>query len=292
MLKRKNEKRIYYIGFLSVAVVLTLWVLTFIFLKDYNDRGTFGDMFGVVNALFSGLAFAGIIFTILLQRQELKYQRDELTATREIFISQSKTLRSQKFESTFFGLLNLHNQIIVDFDYEKDSDFTHQPEFYKGRDVFKAAFRELYNELKEVSPQIAYKRIYKNHDTDFGQYFRNLYRIIKIIDETEFVSLSEIESVPKHTTWVEEHHNRNFNERYRYTSIVRAQLSDYELLIIFYNCLEDLQNQKFKKLIETYALLRNMPKVYVKDKELLTLYKTSAFEKEILPSQKRILNFQ
>jgi hypothetical protein len=50
---------------------------------DWADRGTFGDMFGAVNALFSGLAFAGVIYTILLQRHELALQRKELELTRE-----------------------------------------------------------------------------------------------------------------------------------------------------------------------------------------------------------------
>lgn len=39
-------------------------------------------MFGGLNALYSGLAFAGIIYTILLQREELKLQRQELKDTR------------------------------------------------------------------------------------------------------------------------------------------------------------------------------------------------------------------
>ena len=41
-------------------------------------RGQFGDLFGGVNALFTGLAFAGVIYTILLQRRELELQREEL----------------------------------------------------------------------------------------------------------------------------------------------------------------------------------------------------------------------
>lgn len=40
-------------------------------------------MFGAVNALFSGLAFAGIIYTIFLQKEELALQREELKANRE-----------------------------------------------------------------------------------------------------------------------------------------------------------------------------------------------------------------
>jgi hypothetical protein len=46
-------------------------------------RGQFGDIFGGVNALFTGLAFAGIIYTILLQRHELEVQRTELRLNTE-----------------------------------------------------------------------------------------------------------------------------------------------------------------------------------------------------------------
>ncbi|MFT6914744.1 MAG: hypothetical protein ACJAWL_001040 [Motiliproteus sp.] len=42
----------------------------------------FGDGFGIVTSLFSGLAFSGLIITILLQRNELSLQREELTLTR------------------------------------------------------------------------------------------------------------------------------------------------------------------------------------------------------------------
>jgi hypothetical protein len=45
-------------------------------------RGQFGDIFGGVNALFTGLAFAGVIYTILLQRRELELQREELRLNR------------------------------------------------------------------------------------------------------------------------------------------------------------------------------------------------------------------
>lgn len=38
----------------------------------------YGDSFGHVNALFSGLAFAGVIITILLQWNELRLQRQEI----------------------------------------------------------------------------------------------------------------------------------------------------------------------------------------------------------------------
>ena len=52
-------------------------------LPEWAESGQFGDMFGGLNALFSGLAFFGVIYTIFLQREELGLQRKELELTRE-----------------------------------------------------------------------------------------------------------------------------------------------------------------------------------------------------------------
>lgn len=47
-----------------------------------ETRGQFGDLFGGVNTLFTGLAFAGLIYTIVLQRSDLDMQAKELVLTR------------------------------------------------------------------------------------------------------------------------------------------------------------------------------------------------------------------
>ena len=49
--------------------------LIFLLQEKHEIRGTFGDMFGAVNALFSGLAFAGIIITLYFQRIELVHRK-------------------------------------------------------------------------------------------------------------------------------------------------------------------------------------------------------------------------
>lgn len=71
--------------FTGIGIVI-LWVVSglvvYFRLSTWADRGNFGDTFGAVNALFAGLAFAGMIFTILLQRRELALQREELKLTR------------------------------------------------------------------------------------------------------------------------------------------------------------------------------------------------------------------
>ncbi|MHC2318825.1 hypothetical protein ACVIHC_005871 [Bradyrhizobium diazoefficiens] len=73
---------------LTLLGVVGLWGITplvtyLLPLADMSARGQAGDLFGSINALFSGLAFAGVVFAILLQRQELTLQRQELRETRE-----------------------------------------------------------------------------------------------------------------------------------------------------------------------------------------------------------------
>ncbi len=83
--ENKTDWILIVVPILICLLIITIWLVTRQNLKDLDPviRGTYGDMFGGVNALFSGLAFAGLIFTILLQRKELELQRQELIETRE-----------------------------------------------------------------------------------------------------------------------------------------------------------------------------------------------------------------
>ncbi len=78
---------------LIVGVVL-LWaisaVLIIFFMNGWSERGTFGDLFGAVNALFSGLAFAALLYTIVLQREEIKQNRNEIVLNRKELAKGSK----------------------------------------------------------------------------------------------------------------------------------------------------------------------------------------------------------
>jgi len=272
------------ISIIVTLIIIGLWVGTYFLLKDKPDttRGTFGDMFGSINALFSGLALAGIILTILLQRKELKLQREELRDTRTEFETQNETLKLQRFENTFFNLLNLHHQIVdaIDFRYykRKEKNTRFQPVkidedkeavTLTGRDVFRYRYNAMYSNLKASKGKFeeVYLENYAEAQTDFGHYFRNLYRMIKLVDQTDFfynsskVSAEEI-----------------FKLKYRYTSIIRSQISDYELLWLFYNCLSKNGNEKFKPLIEQYSIFKNIPKELIANQDLIGQYKKSAYE--------------
>lgn len=77
---------------MKIKVLVTLVIGTLIFVSyfcivnffypDMSQRAYFGDMFGALNTAFSGLAFMALIYTLLLQQEELRLQREELKATR------------------------------------------------------------------------------------------------------------------------------------------------------------------------------------------------------------------
>jgi len=69
-----------------------------------NKSGVFGDSFGLLTSLFSGLAFAGIIITILLQKEELELQRKELIETKNEF---KKSAEAQEVNAKLNALSNL-----------------------------------------------------------------------------------------------------------------------------------------------------------------------------------------
>jgi hypothetical protein len=70
----------------AVIVVIASWIIIPLIVIGLfgkpDSAGTLGDTFGIVNALFSALAFALLIYTSLMQREELELQRNELELTR------------------------------------------------------------------------------------------------------------------------------------------------------------------------------------------------------------------
>lgn len=73
---------------IGIIIVVIIWFCSGMFIYynfDIQEKGIIGDMFGAINALFSGLALFGIIVSILIQQEELSLQRFELNKTREEF---------------------------------------------------------------------------------------------------------------------------------------------------------------------------------------------------------------
>ena len=139
----QDNKKYKIIAIKAFICTILLWALSFFLLFwDSNCRGTFGDMFGAVNALFSGFAFAGLIVTLIMQHEELGLQRkelaqtnEELAAQRKEFAAQTKTMKIQRFENTLFNMLSLLQDIVNGLYYLPKDGVDNTPES-KGRYVF------------------------------------------------------------------------------------------------------------------------------------------------------------
>ena len=244
---------------IMLALVLFLFVANLCLIYTGlgpNERGTFGDQFGAVNALFSGLAFTGLIYTIILQRKDLKLQRIDLRQQRKEmeqqtaeFEKQNETLRIQRFENTFFNMLSQFQEVVNNLNnryrnYRLDYDFS-------GREVFVNTF--------EDAPIIV----------DIDHYFRLFYRILKFVKDTPLVT--------------------KFDDEYEYTSMLRAILSRYELIWLYYNGLSEYGIEKLKPLIERYAMLKNIREDLLVENVDVGRYADSAYTKSV-PSELLVSN--
>lgn len=88
-------KNIFYIIIGIIVIMIFNYFIINKFFDSWEIRGQVGDSFGVITTLFSGLAFAGLIYTIYLQRNELQLQREELKLQREEMIKSREQLSKQ-----------------------------------------------------------------------------------------------------------------------------------------------------------------------------------------------------
>src|SRR3989344_3483880 len=104
----------------SIAGILIFYFVTVTtFLTRPADSGAFGDTFGGLNTIFSGLAFVALVNALFMQSKELSLQREELQETQKLMaeqkaemVRQAETMHLQQFESTFFQLLNQQRKIL------------------------------------------------------------------------------------------------------------------------------------------------------------------------------------
>ena len=259
---------------LWIVYLCIVWISTWL---PEGDKGVFGDSFGALNALFAGLAFAGVIYAILLQQKELKLQREELELQREELEDtraeikgEKETLQKQNFESSFFQLLTMHSEIVNSMVIRKGIDGE-----YFGRECFGymlKKFKSIYasdminNELSggvlegalkgaqkgelDVTEELRqlieekvsekYEKFFVAYQAYVGHYFRHMYHVIKFVDQHGFFD------------------GKEFKEKKFYTDLIRAQLSSDELGLFFYHGLSD-RGTEFGPLVKKYDFFEDLP---------------------------------
>lgn len=260
-----------FIVFISIICFFPTW-----FTKsgnwDFRETGQIGDTIGGIMSPF--VAIAAAILTFLAFWVQFKANEQ-----------QRKDIALERFESNFFELLHFHQEItngllLKCHTRTKEQQYVYVEE--KGRDVFQLLYEDIFITNKDSKAKKEYtgiKDVIIKNDNDWNNaylnspigfldhYFRLLYRILKYIDDSS-------KKIPEMTK----------SKKYEYTSIVRATLSQYELIILFYNCLSTNGNRKFKPLIEKYAIFNNLRVELLATTEEQDLY-GSKFDSGCLPAQ-------
>ena len=241
--------------------------------------GTLGPFWALAGVAIIYVAFLGQQLQLLYQQEELKENREELKSAREEVEAQKKemqeqneTLRLQRFESMFFELLKFHGEIVNSLEIPDVKILYGPGASDNGRDCFRIMYDELKVKFDSILPlagaseaiRQSYTAFYQTRQAIVGHYFRHLYKITKFIDDSLLIPEDiELEDEKKSD----------------YADLMRAQLSTYEQLLLWYNCLDTI-GKKFKPLVEKYNLVKNVPKAKLLHPDHRILYDKIELEEE------------
>lgn len=181
-----------YAGPAAAGLVIIIWSVAWIWKSDQEG------IFSIIETLFSGLAFAGLVWTVLMQRdelqeqrEELKLTRDELELTRNVFEEQSRTSKKQGFENSFYQMVAVHN--------DRSKSFTGAEKSEAGAKAFARLYGEVRGSFRGVEkgaigPEVLnhYRKLKTEHtNLEYTPYSNNLFNIITMVDKTILVEPHE-----------------------------------------------------------------------------------------------------
>lgn len=231
-----------------------------------KNWGTFGDFLGgVLDPVLTFLSFMALLFTIILQQREIHGAKEDAKVLQDQRRADRLSRERMQFENTFFQMVSIHNTIVnsIDVDRGPSKNQLHGRECFKH---FRDEMQKFYNAdatTDELTKSLAaHDHLWRSYQKDLAHYYRYLYNIIRFINESDV-------------------------NKTRYIRILRAQLSDFELLVLFYNGLFPLA-AKFKEYVEFFTLFDNLPKDLLFDRCHEQFYEPSAFDEK---AQKKPLSF-
>lgn len=248
----------------AIAVILAYWYefKSHPVVADPAPWGQFGDFFGgTLNPVFGFLSVMALLAALVIQGKELKDSSQELKNSTKALNAQHKAIVQQSFEQTFFSWLETY-QDMLDSVVEPENSLTFSGEL-RGRTALsrwlageisiqsvlqgfsERTTPEMFLSYQQENPDKltrgamdSWEALYKRHEYQLDSLFRNLYRLI---------------------LWIDSQNEDRINaaQKWLYVGIVRAQLSWIEMAYLFYNGYT-LRGEKFKPLVEKYALFDNM----------------------------------
>lgn len=237
---RQNPRLTFYIllVFGTFACFILIFSVYYFALNSPDEKigalGQTGDFIGgTLNPLLTFFTLLSLVYTVHLQRLALQTNESAVQ-------NQNHAFQEQLYQTHFFQLLSMHNSIVSSINCV--DPITHESK--SGRPAFNVIYskiRRLYKEKRSKFPnssdslaiKYAYERVYRIHQYDLGHYFRFLYNAILVIEKSPNPEI--------------------------YIKILRSQISNQELLVLYYNCAISLHGKNFRRIAEDYHLFDNMP---------------------------------
>lgn len=234
------------------AAMLVVWTLAIIATGaqvnifpvewDFTNSGAFGDSFGPLSAAMALIAAVSAIAAYRAQAREIArlQSRQEVEDAERLVERQrfekrqtriDKASQRVSFEGTYFKLLETFRSIVSQIDINTTSGHSKS-----GHDSFNSIIKNV-----EQGSNIYHGNISKawhdaalKHRNDLNHYFRFMYHIVLFVEKSAI------------------------KEKYFYVRLLRALLSESELVMLGLNCEYGEGREKFRALVERYALLHNM----------------------------------
>lgn len=220
-----------------------------------------GDFFGFANAVFSALAFAMIIVTLWMQKNELELQRQEIRDNRHVLESQKNEMAQQNtslaqsnFEGILFSLLSRQHEILlgVRATYFQRGDVKE----LRGSLAFESFSRgigEIITKQKQIrTSENPLDGWFNRYSIELGRYFLNLIILF------EMIAKQPEERQPF------------------YSDILKAQLSYGEMDVLFWFGLFSAHGHRVKPYLENLAFFKDVP-LSEETADFRSLYYPSAF---------------
>ena len=251
-------------AFIVIAVLLysNNQVVDFSKSIDANLYSSFGSFLsGTVGCMWSLASVLLFYRTLIMQKEQIVSDQKEMNSRIKQIQDQNDQFAQERIENTFFNLLNYHHVIIDNIEFKNPSD----PKVsINGKECFKKLYYIFTANMdaqekgngKKKSIEI-FGELLDKYQESIGSYFRNLYNIFKYID------------------------NSCLKNKKEYTNLIRAQLSTYELLLLYYNC-ATTHGQKFSKYAVKYELFDNVNISKLIDKSHSLFYPKNAFGERVI----------
>lgn len=297
MMEKISPTVLKYAKWVSIALVVLFLPYAFFFLlpltlpllmdnafhvsksNPIDAYGLMGDSYGIFNAFFSGLAFLGVLITLYLQSRDKRkrtvveqyYQMldvqqkviDEINVSQVRKAKQGEPVTVAKGRKAFVEfkiqmkhLVKAIRDVVGKNGFELSdvdiADIAYAIFFYGSSKSWKPFMMEYlkdYPDTERLVDAIITRLdneknyiLYRPNQNYLSVYYRNMYNAIKLIDNSSL--FSEVEKL-------------------NYVKILRAQLSNAELYVLFFNIISRFGKKWIaNNYVTKYQLIQNLPSKY------------------------------